>query len=227
MAISTMMMAPLPTPPPTSLHPLSVLNQYIASLDDEQPSTQRAKQQRQDEILKTADFLFGAAALDGALGVLEQNCSSTTAAPAAADGGVCSLNVTRLQSPCRSLYTVKGSASRAGRGWGGAAAAAGGAQPADSCYLCLLPTGDEHDKQEATASSSPIYYCSCRSFLEKSRHHNSSVAGGAAAAPAIVCKHLLALKLMPVLGLTCTTVELPSEDEFSRAVLQRVAPQHS
>ena len=195
-------MASIPSSPPACLHPLSVLDLYLSGLeqdDDETsktPQSERKKHHRLDEILKTADFLFGAAALDGALGVLEQNCTP--------EG--CSSNVTSLRSPRRSLYAVKASVAR-GRGR---------QQQQDSSYLCFLPN---HEQQQQEVSS--ICYCSCRSFLEKSRNASGTETAS------IVCKHLLALKLMPVLGLTCQTVELSSEEEFSRAVLQRLTPQHS
>jgi hypothetical protein len=176
------------SPPLTCLHPLHMLDRYIESLSGDPQSTKQTEQQRIDEILRVTDVLYGPC-LDGALQVLEQNCT--------ADGR--SLNVTRLQSPRRSLFTVKGSSSSS-------SSSRSATTTADSCYMCILP----ETNQKTTTDEPRMYYCSCRSFLERSRSCNS------------ICKHLLAIKLMPVLGMTCAIMEVSSEEEFSRAVLRRL-----
>lgn len=188
------------SPPPLAccLQPLYALDQYIAglSVDQQGTTTKQTEQHRQDEILRVTDFLYGSC-LDGALQVLEQNCTITD------NGSRRSLhNITQLQSPQRSLFLVKGSSSS--RGQGVAAA---------SCYLCILPESFNAIAPTNDASDVAIYYCSCRSFLERSRSSNSSGA---------ICKHLLALKLMPILGMSCANMVFQSEEEFSRAVMQRL-----
>lgn len=70
-------------------------------------------------------------------------------------------------------------------------------------YLCLLPTSPPSD-------SSAIYYCTCRSFLEKnskSRHVQP-------------CKHLLSLMLLPHVGVKCNTVETLTDEEFGRLLVR-------
>jgi predicted nucleic acid-binding Zn finger protein len=71
-------------------------------------------------------------------------------------------------------------------------------------YLCVLR--DEYCE-----------YCSCRSFMERCRKNEP------------FCKHLLALKLYPLLGVpdsTAVRVEtLPDEASFRNVVLQRLFPQ--
>jgi len=214
----------LSKPPQDCLYPLHVLNRYLASLEKEQTANDAAaRPKRQDEILQTVDFLYGSA-LDGALAVLESSGSD-----GGSGTGYCtttSHNVTRLQSPRRALYTVASSSTKSSmRGGPRAAGPSSWSQSQDSCYICMIPennNNNNNNNEDNNANGNPdedssgeIYYCSCRSFLEKSRNSGSVVS---------LCKHLLALKLMPVLGLTCTTVQLPSEEEFSRALLQRVSP---
>lgn len=188
-------------PPPSCLSPLHALDQYLASLrsvDLEENSPKQTKQKRQDEILRVTDCLFGSC-LDGALHVLEQNCSSDRC-----------FNVTLMQSPLRTLFLVKGSANSGYRGQ----------FRQENCYICILPVRSFNDssrvdsaptKKAGESTHSPeIYYCSCRSFLERSRSGAS------------LCKHLLGLMLMPVLGLAPSVVEVGSEEEFCRAVMQRL-----
>ena len=80
-----------------------------------------------------------------------------------------------------------------------------GKQP--SKYLCLLPRGD-------TASPSGICYCSCRSFLEKNSR----------AKYLQPCKHLLALFLLPRVGVKCATLETLTDEEFGRLLVTRGSP---
>ena len=219
------------TPPQSCLNPLLVLDQYLASL--EQPRTDTSNStlkettttlKRQDEILQTVEFLYGSA-LDGALSVLDSTTSSVpgrSSSVTAAPPPIAS-TVTRFQSPQRSLYMVAASSVR-GRAAAGLSTAVHHQQQ-DSHYLCILPANNQHDATTSTSTGSSIYYCSCRSFLEKNRS-NSSSHGATTFATATVslCKHLLALKLMPVLGWTCSTIHFTSEEEFSHALLQRLSP---
>ena len=75
-----------------------------------------------------------------------------------------------------------------------------------SSYLCIIPKSEDRY---------PIHYCSCRSFLELSRSTATS-------APRL-CKHLLALYLLPYLdSQPCALVETSSDSEFSKLVIHRL-----
>jgi hypothetical protein len=76
----------------------------------------------------------------------------------------------------------------------------------DNSYFCLLSSEN---------SQSSVYYCSCRSFLEKSRNSNTHGA-------ACLCKHLLALQLMPALHVKGSVIETVSDEEFGNLILNRV-----
>jgi len=58
--------------------------------------------------------------------------------------------------------------------------------------------------------SDEITYCSCRSFLERAKTD-----------PKTVCKHLLALKLMPHFNVT-PTKEIVSDEDYGKIVMLRV-----
>lgn len=64
--------------------------------------------------------------------------------------------------------------------------------------------------EESYYCSKEIIYCSCRSFLERAK-----------ADPHTLCKHLLALKLMPHLNVTPVT-ETVSDVDFGKIVMLRV-----
>jgi hypothetical protein len=75
----------------------------------------------------------------------------------------------------------------------------------DNSYFCLLSDN----------AQSSVYYCSCRSFLEKSRNSNTHGA-------ACLCKHLLALQLMPTLHVEGSVIETVSDEEFGNLILNRI-----
>jgi hypothetical protein len=72
----------------------------------------------------------------------------------------------------------------------------GGGDP--QSYMCLLGN---------------VEYCSCRSFLEKATKADGN---------RTVCKHLLALKLMPYVKISCPQITTNTETEFSNLVLDRI-----
>lgn len=74
----------------------------------------------------------------------------------------------------------------------------------DVAYMCFV-CDDTPD----------LYYCTCRSFLEKTTKKVDT------ALPEM-CKHLLALKLIPALGITCPQLTL-SDSEFAKLVLDRTS----
>lgn len=73
----------------------------------------------------------------------------------------------------------------------------------EQSYLCF--SGKEN----------AVDYCSCRSFLEKTTKPKS----GSTSPP--LCKHLLALKLMPYLSVTSAEITMGSHEEFAKFVLDR------
>lgn len=80
-------------------------------------------------------------------------------------------------------------------------------------YLCLLPQSSKEGNQIATTTSC-TYYCSCRSFLEKnarSLHFQ-------------LCKHLLAITILPHVGVQCKTIETLTDQEFGRVLVSRGTP---
>jgi SWIM zinc finger len=207
-------MAPPSLPPSVNL--LTVFDQFlkIQKLRSAQ-STENAihqslqKQKQHDEILILADFLFSSSCLDGALHVLESGNDNSRATPAS----FCS-SVTRLQSPRRVIYHVKGTPAT-NRGIHAATATT------DAAYLCIVPECDQEETGRDTRGIDDVtgmHYCSCRSFLEKSRCTPPGTA--------TICKHLLALKLMPALGVTPSILEFASDEEFSQAVTQRLCPRN-
>lgn len=90
----------------------------------------------------------------------------------------------------RSVYLVKGSSSSRG---------------SEESYLCLVPQFSD---------DVPIYFCSCRSFLEKNRHPTNE--------GSCLCKHLLAIRLMSVLKVQPVLMETASDDEFANILMQRL-----
>jgi predicted nucleic acid-binding Zn finger protein len=71
-------------------------------------------------------------------------------------------------------------------------------------YFCLL-----------ASSEGGFFYCSCRSYFERAKGD-----------PNGLCKHLLALKLMPVLDCHCREEKVP-DAEFSAFILRRMLPRDS
>jgi hypothetical protein len=180
-----------------------VLSQYLASVEKEREIAEtnvagntrtsdlrlsRERQKKEDGILRTVYFLYGKT-LESALPILDASAYVTT--------------ITHLLSipSQRSLYLVKGSSSYSKSRY------RRGKSIKEVSYLCLVPR---------TTDDLPIYYCSCRSFLERTRPA-SAVSGGA-----VLCKHLLAIRLMPALGLKPSLVETMSDTEFSKIILQRM-----
>lgn len=174
------------TPPSSALHPLYLLEHYLDS------------QRQQEDDAATAPAINVAKAAqdfqDEILRVADFLYGSTLdGALALLDNPTCITKVVSIPSQ-RSLYTVRG-------------------QDGNS-YLCLLP--DSATVASVSAASSPIFYCSCRSFLEKSRNNSHDGA-------ACLCKHLLALELLLALQVKGSVVlKTASDDEFGSLILNRM-----
>lgn len=143
-----------------------------------------------DDTLRFADFLFGTT-LDGALSIIESDPQKHI------------LNIVSLQSG-RCMYIVNGKSKKS-------ANEANTFGSVDPTYTCLMPPARGNAIHLNQAHS--VYFCSCRSFVERCR----SATGSA------VCKHLLALKLMPTFGINCTKIELSTDDDFCKVALQRMS----
>lgn len=140
--------------------------------------------------------------------------------------------ISRMQSPAgRSLYLFsKGSKSGAKNC---ACITSSVEQDVSSYYLCFLsdegPTSDTHNIPH-------LSYCSCRSFLERNRTTLShGVCNGDRTTRVSLCKHLLTIKLISVFRTTLgnateraniqfniPTMEFASEEDYSRAIIQRL-----
>lgn len=160
--------------PPSKAHlhaPLQLEN-FLALLTSDngigEPLNQQSFEKRRDKILLAAEFIFGSSHLSASLALLDNYESS----------------ITRVSSPHRSLWLVRGSS--------------------DQAYMCF-----------AREDTPNLYYCSCRSYLEKT----TKKASEDQRLPEL-CKHLLALKLIPALQINCPHLTLPDKD-FAKLVMDR------
>jgi hypothetical protein len=186
-----------------ALHPLHVLDQYLASIEsrerkrddivnendlatEQRPCcptviTDKEEAKRREEVIRVADFLYGGSSLESALGVLDTD---------GAIRKICSYPSNRQ------AYLVQGTTTttRSGRNNGGAT----------DVYFCLFDPSSPFDDKGG------FYYCSCRSFFEKAKSD-----------PLVLCKHLLALKLMPHLNCFCQVEEV-SDSAFASLLMRQV-----
>lgn len=174
-----------------------LLNEYLASVESFQNNATEAQpaisnkipatQQHEDDILRAVDFLYGKTT-EGALAILDATASS---------GSISKIVSTTSQ---RSAYLVKGSSSLLSRG-----GMSSSSSSSEETYLCIVP----HVSDDV-----PIYFCSCRSFLERNRHPTNE-------GPCL-CKHLLAIRLMPVLKVQPVLMETVSDDGYANILMQRI-----
>ena len=243
-----------PQPPWTVTLPLHQLEDYLRSLADDdngeaaEPRTEDSTltsacatpnrsshhlQDKQDKILHVADFLFGNM-LNSALMLFDSSQPMITKVTAAPSN--------------RSIYLVKASSSSSSNYHRTPRSSPG----TPSYYQCIFPEipSSKHDGNNTTISnnnnrSSSIYYCSCRSFYVNSRSSMAAVAtmvatkssndktkrngedssfSGEGTGDLSICKHLLALMLMPHLQVPYQHLTLSSEEEFASLVLDRTFP---
>ena len=144
-----------------------------------------------DELLTVAEFLFGQKALTAALAIVDSRRSL----------------ITKLVAPSgRSVHIIRSSSSA------NSSSAVGGMDVTNDAnslsdgdhYLCLL------SPSQSSRFLPPIRYCSCRSFLEKSTRKVAALSSLRTNTSKTnifndenfhdgppVCKHLLALSLLP------------------------------
>lgn len=239
--------------------------QHQSSKSPNSPFFQHQHQdQHLDESFRVIDFLFGnssrinqfqtsSSLTEGVIQILDQyflNCasmnnkcdaSSNTTVNTSTGSNIkkrrgtnCIDTISRMESPAgRSLYLVsKGAKSGKKRCNENTNSTK---QDTSSHYLCLL--SDEIPVFDNSPSSSPphLSYCSCRSFLERTRTTlpNERISCDRSM---ILCKHLLAIKLLPVFGTALgvasehsndlyiiPTKYFASEEDFSRAITQRLS----
>ena len=150
------------------MHPVFQLHDFLDSLAVANDANhERVIEEKRDQAISVAEFLFGSAMVTAALMLLDNSGSFT-----------------RISSPHRSLWLIRGSN--------------------DLTYMCF-----------ACHETPDLYYCSCRSYLEKMTKKNTEEEG----LPEL-CKHLLALKLIPVLRIEAVEVTVPDKD-FAKLVLER------
>ena len=206
-------------PPTTARHPLHLFDEFLsdlptggASADEAKAGAElagasapppRADEARVRRILRAADFLYGEGVagrtvLDSALEILDGGagacvgCSTHGAGGEGPPGSALAsarqpVRLCRARPSGREAFLVRGS----GRSGGGGGR---GRPPASaSDYLCLLgPVG-----------SSAGCFCPCRSFLERTKLDRRAL-----------CKHLLAARLGPYLGMGYEEIEV-SDEEFA------------
>lgn len=165
---------------------LSCDESFPSDTNDQQSSASKLPetQHEEDDILRAVDFLYGKTT-EGSLAILD-----------ASENGSIS-KVVSITSQ-RSAYLVKGSSSISSRGKGKFSSS-------EANYICIVP----HFSDDV-----PIYFCSCRSFLERNRHPTNE--------GSCLCKHLLAVRLMPVLKVQPVLVQTVSDDEFANILMQRI-----
>jgi hypothetical protein len=103
-------------------------------------------------------------------------------------------------------------------------------------YLCFFPDEDRVDGNDGD-SSGCYYYCSCRSFHDRSTRQLAPIASSStslssaappnvpaatAASTTVLCKHLLALVLRPHLDVPIRVLEFGTDEEFGNYVLDRI-----
>jgi hypothetical protein len=101
---------------------------------------------------------------------------------------------TKISSMHRSIWLVRGSG--------------------DAAYMCYA-CGDATSSSTGSDGAPNLYFCNCRSFLEKTTKKTTSDQE----LPEL-CKHLLALKLIPPLGITCAQLTV-SDSDLAKLVLER------
>lgn len=185
-----------------SCDPIRILNCYLRSLSNgctNAPANASStvecrgnpiRPSEIDGIIRVTDFLFGSnssSLVEGAFAVLDSAETIITKVISAASR--------------RSLFLVRGSSARS-RG------------SHSEYYLCILPDEIIEDEGVRHHSCGALYYCSCRSFLERSRSTSDS--------NTCLCKHLLALALLSSLSVKTATVETLSDEEFSTLLLTRL-----
>ena len=215
--------------------------------------------QQLDEPLRVIDFLFNddaqvghqpasSSIVEGAIQILDQyflnHASMNTEIDSISRMTTNSIHkkrrytnvidtLSQMKSPAgRSLYLVaKGSKSEKKRCHGDTSTTK---HDSSSHYLCLL--SDEIPKSDAYLINTlpPMLYCSCHMFLERNRTLQAHETANRDRSVAL-CKHLLAIKLLPVFGaafgispeessteFSIPTMEFASEEDYGRAIVQRL-----
>jgi hypothetical protein len=188
-----------------------------------------------NELLSVAEFLFGHKALTAALSIVDSRRSLVTKLEAPSGRSVHVIRSSSSSTTTTTTPTTERNDANYHR------------RDGEQQYLCLL------SPSQSSASVPPLRYCSCRSFLEKSTKKAAALAAlrtGAASLATTsihgetfhdgspVCKHLLALFLLPHLAAASDAgdsnsyhtsyrhsypeIKAITEKEFARFLLDRV-----
>lgn len=107
--------------------------------------------------------------------------------------------ITQVISPSRSIHLVRASSTNSQNH---RTAPNQLQQRAPSSYICILPNQNDF---------LPMTYCSCHSYFERNKNKPG------------ICKHLLAIKLMPHLQVKPCILKTCTEEEFSNLVTSRTS----
>lgn len=177
---------------------LQLLDSFLQTLDplphngtnDLDEAATKVDEAKKKRVLHGADFLFGSM-LESALLTLDSSVITS---------------IVSLQT-ARHLFVLKGKNNKY----------ATKKQNEDTnSYFCLLPT-----QVEMRGENQGFHYCSCRSFFEKSKNSQAVSENSAQLQQQSlsICKHLLAVKLLPYVGTKHNVVETMTEEQFSEKVL--------
>ena len=85
-------------------------------------------------------------------------------------------------------------------------------------YFCLLP----NSSSSQTAERKGFHFCSCPAFYRNNKSLPPDVHKDDSSHCFSSCKHLLALKLLPYLGVSCEVVEYVTEDDFGKRIIREL-----
>lgn len=225
------MSSSLAHPPDTMLFPLLALDSFLESMEplhspgnsnaatdgttsettapstaDTDAMAHKKDIARKKRILQVADCLFGSM-LEGALTILDSYEME---------------EIESVQSRRKLFVLTNNSATRKYSAHG---ASRNHDEP--SSYFCLLPRSSKADnhKNHSQQQQYPLtgfYYCSCRSYFERTKSIAGKHCDQPHLRPEALCKHLLALKLRPHLLDECKKTETVSEVQFAHQCLLKL-----
>ena len=175
----------LSTPTKRQIHPVYQLEHYLRSVANDDDDTNH--QERRKHSVDEAKY-------DEILRVADFLFGNTLLVAALTLLDHPSSTFTKISSIHRSLWLVRGSG--------------------DVAYMCFVcGSGDPLSMEKEETPN--LYFCNCRSFLEKTTKRTPSEQE----LPEL-CKHLLALKLIPALGISCPQLTV-SDYDLAKLVIGR------
>jgi predicted nucleic acid-binding Zn finger protein len=193
----------LPRPPVSSLHPLHLLDEFLESFGKATctgSSTEGRRAEPNGDHADVAGSITSVAARDKSLE--ERRDHVLRAADYLYGGSILEAALAVLDAEGAIRQVCSQPSQRKAFLVRGTSRHSGGSVPTD--YFCLVALSEEG-----------FDYCSCRSYFEQAKND-----------PKGLCKHLLALKLIPVLECPCREETIPNV-EFSTFILRRMLPRDS